>query len=262
MSPEHILGQPLDVRSDIFSFGVVLYEMFTGVKPFKDDDVRPVTAKIVKDAFLPPRRVNREIPRRLQWLIKKCLRKKPGRRYGSVLEVQKKLGRHLSSKTTKAGSLQRISDYLVSRNLFDAVPEQETLVSPLKGAQSNRLSAAFVSAALALLLLAGAAAYYYRTEVVSLFDHAPLILPAEPRITTKTTPTMQPKSREELSSSPSGTALPAPPSSSVTATTKNTSSQVNTATTPATTIEQKQKSPAQKSTEGTGTWKRKKKTTR
>ncbi len=105
MSPEQVLGQQLDARSDIFSFGIVLYEMLTGVKPFTDDEARSVSAKILKDKFLAPRRVNSDIPRGLQRLIKKCLRKKPKRRCGSMLEVEKKLGKRLAGRTTKAASL-------------------------------------------------------------------------------------------------------------------------------------------------------------
>ena len=71
MSPEQILGQSLDNQSDIFSLGIVLYEMFTGIKPFQDEETHSVTAKILKDRFLPPRRLNSDIPRRLQRVIKK-----------------------------------------------------------------------------------------------------------------------------------------------------------------------------------------------
>ncbi len=164
MSPEQILGQQLDVRSDIFSFGVVLYEMFTGVKPFSDDDDRPVTAKIMKDKFLAPRRINTEIPWRLQRLIKKCLRKKPHRRYSSMLEIERKLGKCLSGRTTKAASLLRIADYLVSRDIIEAVPEQETVIitsRPTLGWLKNALAATTL-----LLLLAGAAHYYFRVYSV------------------------------------------------------------------------------------------------
>jgi serine/threonine protein kinase len=160
MSPEQILGQELDVRSDIFSFGIVLYEMFTGTKPFTDDDTRAVTAKIMKDSFLSPRRVNSEIPWRLQWLIKKCLRKKPKRRYGSMLEVEKKLGRRLAGRTTKASSLQRIAAYLVSMNVFEAAPEQETMIVTTKVPLIARFRTALVSAVLLLVLAGGAGGYY------------------------------------------------------------------------------------------------------
>jgi len=156
MSPEQILGQQLDVRSDIFSFGIVLYEMFTGIKPFADDEKRPVTAKIVNDDFLAPRRVNSDIPGRLQRLIKKCLRKKPKRRYASLLEVERKLGRRLAGRTTKADSLLRISEYLVSRKVFEAAPEQETMIIPSRSRLTGRLKASIAAAAALVALAAGA----------------------------------------------------------------------------------------------------------
>ncbi len=265
MSPEQILGQPLDVRSDIFSLGVVLYEMFTGVKPFKDDDARPVTAKIVKDKFLAPRRVNKEIPRCLQWLIKKCLKKKPKRRYASVLEVQQKLGRRLSGRTTKAGSLQRISDYLVSRNLFEPAPEQETLLVPLRGTRSGWMSAAVIAAVLAVLT--AAAVYYVRSAQRTPVDHAPgyqapAILPAQPRPSTRLTPTIQPKGSAGLTSTPAVTAQPAPtPSSSVTGTAEKKDAQVATKTTPTAAVEPKHKRTEQKKADTVKKKKKKKSTT-
>jgi len=160
MSPEQILGQELDIRSDIFSFGIVLYEMFAGIKPFADDDTRAVTAKIVKDSFQPPRRINSQIPRRLQWLIKKCLRKKPKRRYGAMLEVEKKLGKRLAGRTTKAGSLLRISEYLVSMNVFEAAPQQEAMIVTTKVPLIARFKRVLLPAAL-LLMVAGAGLAYY-----------------------------------------------------------------------------------------------------
>jgi len=198
MSPEQILGQQLDIRSDVFSFGVVLYELFTGVRPFSDDDARPVTAKILKDKFLAPRRVNRDIPWRLQWLIKKCLRKKPQRRYGSMLEVERKLGRHLAGRTTKAASLLRIADYLVSRKIFEAVPEQETVIITSKPATGGWRKGALVATAM-FLLMAGAALYYYQGNVSKETPPLQTVVPAQrsmptslatqPLVTTAVTPT-------------------------------------------------------------------------
>ncbi len=219
MSPEQILGQQLDIRSDLFSFGIVLYEMFTGVKPFSDDDTRSVTAKIMKDKFPAPRRINSDIPWRLHWLIKKCLRKKPNRRYESMLEVERKLGRHLAGRTTKAASLLRISDYLVSRNIFEAAPEQETLIVPPKAARSGRFRGALVAAALALLMATGTALYYYRATSVRVLGHPPVVIPASPggappatrpQITTEITSTAPHIDRDGMVSSSVSTPQPAP----------------------------------------------------
>ena len=175
MSPEQILGQQLDARSDIFSFGIVLYEMLTGIKPFTDDEARPVTARIVNDAILAPRRVNGDIPRSIQRLIKKCLKKKPKKRFDSMLEVERRLGKRLSGKTTKAASLRRIADYLVSCKVIEAAPEQETMIITAKVPRSGRMVKAVF--ATAVLLLASAAAFYYfyypEWRPVNPFVHTP-----------------------------------------------------------------------------------------
>lgn len=206
MSPEQIIGQPLDIRSDIFSFGIVLYEMFTGIKPFTDEETRAVSAKILKDDFFAPRRVNSDIPRALQRVIKKCLRKKPQRRFASLLDVEKKLGKRLAGRTTKPASLQRIADYLVSRKVFEAAPEKETMIITTRPRTLiQRMSKVSVAALLALLAAAGGV-YYARSAgwefvVPSFFRSSapqPLVtlpqttVPAVTGVTTTATPASAP----------------------------------------------------------------------
>ncbi len=219
MSPEQILGQQLDVRSDVFSFGIVLYEMFTGAKPFSDDNTRSVTARILKDTFTSPRKINGEIPWRLQWIIKKCLRKKPQRRFSSMMEAGRKLGKRLTGRTTKAASLLRISEYLVSRNIFEAAPEQDTLIAPPKAARPGRYRVVSGIAAAAFLVAAAAGAYYYRITEIQSPGHTPAIPPAvqgparpssQPRIATEATSTARPmERRDSAASSATTTAAPA-----------------------------------------------------
>lgn len=166
MSPEQIIGGTLDVRSDIFSFGIVLYELFTGMKPFLDDETRAVSAKIVNDAFIRPRKINSSIPRSVQRVIKKCLRKKPAKRFGSMLEIEQKLGKQLAGRTTKAASLLRISDYLVSLNVIEPLLEQETLVITAKPSRRGSRYRQTIASVLALLALAGGTSYYYHVKPV------------------------------------------------------------------------------------------------
>jgi tRNA A-37 threonylcarbamoyl transferase component Bud32 len=186
MSPEQILGQQLDVRSDIFSFGIVLYEMFTGVKPFTDEETRAVSAKILKDNFAAPRRVNSDIPRSLQRVVKKCLRKKPQRRFGAMLEVEKKLGKRIAGRTTKAASLRRIADYLVSLNVFEAAPEHETMVLTGGLPGGGRLKPALFAAIIVTLLAAGGALYYYQTQMLP--NKQPSTAPSTPLVKTPLVP--------------------------------------------------------------------------
>jgi serine/threonine protein kinase len=160
MSPEQILGASLDVQSDMFSLGIVLYEMFTGVKPFEDEETRSVSTKILKDRFRAPRSINRRIPRRLQRVIKKSLRKKAHWRYDSILDLGRALGKRIAGKTNKSVSLKRISDYLVGMNVFEAPPESETMVIT-RVPKRGLLKKALIAGGLILALLLGAGAYAY-----------------------------------------------------------------------------------------------------
>src|SRR5712692_11003165 len=81
MSPEQVKGKPLDGRSDLFSFGVILYEMVTGEKPFAGDNITTIIYKIVNEEPIPPRELNTEVHPGLNRVILKALAKTPQERY-------------------------------------------------------------------------------------------------------------------------------------------------------------------------------------
>ena len=72
MSPEQILGDKLDYRSDMFSLGIVLYQMVCGRKPFIEDDHKSVMHKIRLEKYPSPRKLNPEIPRELERILARC----------------------------------------------------------------------------------------------------------------------------------------------------------------------------------------------
>lgn len=87
MSPEQALGRPVDHRSDLFSFGVVLYELTTGRLPFSGASVTETIEKITHAQPDPIARFNYAIPLELERIVRKLLEKEPSRRYQTAREV-------------------------------------------------------------------------------------------------------------------------------------------------------------------------------
>jgi eukaryotic-like serine/threonine-protein kinase len=81
MSPEQAQGSPADFRSDIYSLGVVLYEVFTGRLPFTGENVMQVVLAHIQQQAARPRSLNPKVPPSLERIIVRCMEKVPGRRY-------------------------------------------------------------------------------------------------------------------------------------------------------------------------------------
>jgi serine/threonine protein kinase/tetratricopeptide (TPR) repeat protein len=91
MSPEQVQGRPLDHRTDIFSLGVVLYEMATGRRPFLEQSSAGLSAQILRDAPVPVNDVRAELPDQLSRVIQRCLEKDPQRRIQTASDVRQQL---------------------------------------------------------------------------------------------------------------------------------------------------------------------------
>ena len=87
ISPEQARGGYCDERSDIYSFGITLYEMVTGRVPFEGDNTVAVALAHLEDPVIPPGDYNPQVYPGLEDIILKCTKKKPDRRYGSMEEV-------------------------------------------------------------------------------------------------------------------------------------------------------------------------------
>jgi eukaryotic-like serine/threonine-protein kinase len=126
MSPEQVLGDKLDARSDIFSLGVVLYQMVTGKKPFVEDEKRSAMHKIRLEKHVRVRKLNPEIPRELERVIDKCLEKQPRDRWRSAQHVVMALERFLA-KHVDMNHHARLVLFLRAQNVVTELEAEEYL---------------------------------------------------------------------------------------------------------------------------------------
>src|ERR1700728_4704378 len=106
MSPEQVRGRELDARSDLFSFGAVLYEMATGDVPFHGESSAVICEAIMNRAPVPAVRLNHEVPARLEDIINKALEKDVNLRYQHASEMRSDLQR--LKRDTDSGRSQRL----------------------------------------------------------------------------------------------------------------------------------------------------------
>ena len=144
MSPEHLRERPVDERADIWSFGVVLYEMVTGSTPFEARSRAEIIALILKRQ--PPElSFSENVPREFQQIVAKALSKDRGHRYPSVDDLAadlKKLRRQIEGETTSEPLAEPIAagKYGVARSSLESVTRHQRKLGPVSS--TDRLSSA------------------------------------------------------------------------------------------------------------------------
>src|SRR6476659_9124750 len=179
MSPEQARGKPVDARSDIWSLGVVIYELVAGRTPFEGETSTDVIVAITQKEPPPLARFAPNVPAELEWIIMKALRKDRDERYQTIKELLTDL-RRLKQRLEFESELERtVPSGMSAVKSGDVAPARTTPERALPTKTVSHVSSAeyiangikshkIVAAVVAILLIAGTAAgfyfYYHRSK--------------------------------------------------------------------------------------------------
>jgi serine/threonine protein kinase/tetratricopeptide (TPR) repeat protein len=158
MSPEQARGEELDPRSDLFSLGVVLYEMAAGKKPFATGNVITTLDAVLNQKPVSPRSINPALPEDLEGIIGRAMEKGRGHRYPNALAMKgdlQSLRKETESGLTKSGGRRPALPYRIATTTFQATSKFSTYI--LLG----------VSALLLTVLVAVGAVWFRQHQLVS-----------------------------------------------------------------------------------------------
>ncbi len=108
MSPEQLLGEAIDHRSDQFALGIVLYQMLAGARPFDGDDGRPAIQRVRREPPRPFKSAGVAVPRGLERIVLRCLAKRPADRFERTDELVAELARFLEERVESVADLSAL----------------------------------------------------------------------------------------------------------------------------------------------------------
>jgi serine/threonine-protein kinase len=153
MSPEQFMGHPVDGRSDLFSCGVILYQLLTGEKPFAGESTTTIMYKVLREEPVPPSQINLALPPVLDAVVKKALAKNPNERFQTGQEFTKALQAAIHAQTAPqpaaTGTLGAPYEKVVAS------------VQPPAAAQKKSNAVPVAIAALASIVAVAAGAYVF-----------------------------------------------------------------------------------------------------